>query len=302
MIDDLKPKALELYPELRDPAIRRPSSTRTSPAPDSLNAIPEENEEVTTNEPVSDYPLEFREEDEDMLSESSSSQGEGINSEGINSEGINSEGRTQNTPSDEEENFSGEQLTNEENKNSSPDFDHEMTTSAPKHVPCPEDDDFLKDFEKLLVESINTRGSGTQSTSGIPIPVDALISSSVSITPKARKRQMYHFGDASSEEEETPKTINLMVMTRPIKGNKPVLKTVEVPAESDLGKSIILKEEAERNEKLKLKKLTLDMTERLEEAETVSSTPQITNLNRDQGKFQHQKGAPDADLIFGSKR
>lgn len=298
MIEDLKPKALELYPEIQNPQIRSNSINGTTPEPDSLNAIPEENEDVQSSDYIGDYPLEFREEDEDMLSQTSTSQ----------RGGLNSGARTQNTPSDddEEDNYSPEQLTNEEGKNYSSDFDHDSTKVAPKHVPCPEDDDFLRDFDKLMTESINTRGTGGQSGSVIQIPVDATISSSVSITPKAQKKTFrYTFDDTSSGEDEEDfeeNTINLMVMTRPAKGNKPVLKTVGVSKDSELGKSILQKEEAERNEKLKLKKLTLDMTERLEEAEISSSAPQITNFNREQRRFQHPKGAPDADLIFGSKR
>lgn len=64
---------------------------------------------------------------------------------------------------------------------------------------------------------------------------------------------------------------------------------------------------------LKCFRLTLNITERLEEedyqemlaANSRQATPAHHYSNRDRnkgaGRFKHQKGAPDADLIFGSK-
>lgn len=54
-------------------------------------------------------------------------------------------------------------------------------------------------------------------------------------------------------------------------------------------------------------RLTLNITERLEEEDyqemlATQQRPQTTSLNRERRKYQHPKGAPDADLIFGPKK
>lgn len=65
---------------------------------------------------------------------------------------------------------------------------------------------------------------------------------------------------------------------------------------------------AERVEKEKVKKLTLDINERLEEEDYQEMLAQLQRPamvvpGRDRRpKYQHPKGAPDADLIFGSKK
>ena len=80
-----------------------------------------------------------------------------------------------------------------------------------------------------------------------------------------------------------------------------------MPLDSELAMSIKRKEELEREEKAHLKQLTLHMTERIEEQESSleNRTHQAgSNFNRDKSfkkqQFSHPKGAPDADLIFGT--
>ena len=56
-----------------------------------------------------------------------------------------------------------------------------------------------------------------------------------------------------------------------------------------------------------MKRLTLDINERQEEEDyqemlAAQQRPAVMNLNRERRqKYQHPKGAPDADLIFGNK-
>lgn len=91
------------------------------------------------------------------------------------------------------------------------------------------------------------------------------------------------------------------------KGNKQQYKTFEADINSELAQNLRDQEQAQREEKLRVKRLTLNITERLEEEDyqemiQAQQRPVSQNLNRERKKYQHPKGAPDADLIFGPKR
>lgn len=90
------------------------------------------------------------------------------------------------------------------------------------------------------------------------------------------------------------------------KGNKQQYKTFEADINSELAQNVRDQEQAQREEKLRVKRLTLNITERLEEEDYQETNqqqkPVTQNLNRERKKYQHPKGAPDADLIFGPKR
>lgn len=99
-------------------------------------------------------------------------------------------------------------------------------------------------------------------------------------------------------------TMPFVLMVR--KGNKQQYKTFEADVNSELAKNVRDQEQAQREEKLRVKRLTLNITERLEEEDyqemIQAQRPVSQNLNRERKKYQHPKGAPDADLIFGPKR
>jgi len=91
------------------------------------------------------------------------------------------------------------------------------------------------------------------------------------------------------------------------KGNKQQYKQFEAEADSELVQKLKDQEQAQKEEKERVKRLTLNITERFEEEdyqESISqqSRPVTQNLNRERKKYQHPKGAPDADLIFGPKK
>lgn len=109
------------------------------------------------------------------------------------------------------------------------------------------------------------------------------------------------------QESEDPdrKTMGFVLMVR--KGNKQQYKTFEADLDSELAQNLRDQEVAQREEKERVKRLTLNITERFEEEDyqemlQQQSRPSMQNLNRERKKYQHPKGAPDADLIFGPKR
>ena len=74
--------------------------------------------------------------------------------------------------------------------------------------------------------------------------------------------------DLGQEKEgpvEDSKTIQFAVLMR--KGPKQTLKEVAVPKDSDMAQNLLKQEEAQRLEKERMKKLTLEINERQEEEE-----------------------------------
>ena len=105
--------------------------------------------------------------------------------------------------------------------------------------------------------------------------------------------------------EKDPTTMGFTLMIR--KGNKQQYKMFEADVNSELAQNLRDQELAQREEKQKVKRLTLNITERFEDEDyqemmQQQQRPVSQNLNRERKKYQHPKGAPDADLIFGPKR
>ena len=77
---------------------------------------------------------------------------------------------------------------------------------------------------------------------------------------------MYFFPAELDQEKETTNsnnTIQFAVLMR--KGPKQTLKELAVPKDSDMAQNLLKQEEAQRLEKEKMKKLTLEINERQEE-------------------------------------
>jgi regulator of nonsense transcripts 2 len=109
--------------------------------------------------------------------------------------------------------------------------------------------------------------------------------------------------------QDSPETdrnkIGFVLMVR--KGNKQQYKNFDADINSELAQNLRDQELAQKEEKERVKRLTLNITERFEEEDyqdmiQQQNRPVTQNLNRERKKYQHPKGAPDADLIFGPKR
>lgn len=151
---------------------------------------------------------------------------------------------------------------------------------GPKYVPCPEDDEFLKEFDRLMTESINSRANVRSNVTDLTVPNDRVIIKSKhndKVNPSGEKKSSTSNTDATTSSTATQSgTLSLLVMTRGTTGKnsqsrsrgpaKPILRPIEVPLDSDFAVSIMQQEERERKEKLELKQLTLNMSERMDEA------------------------------------
>lgn len=206
-----------------------------------------------------------------------------------------------------------------------------------------EDLEFEQMFEKMAADSYQERIKETvkPNTKDIPVPMMARTSK------KSYEQITTASGNQSGGEKEAAKSnasnsagsaggsgggvVPFVLMVRSGKGGKQQFKQFVAPSDSQLAINLKLQEEKTREEKERVKRLTLNITERIEEEDyQVSQSRQISQIlpqlyfykhflfifskeslmqsqrNMSQNhyqrpskpKFRHQKGAPDADLIF----
>lgn len=171
--------------------------------------------------------------------------------------------------------------------------------SAPVNIHCQEDDDFMAALDKMVNESITEnknmiRDKGNMTNVSAPPGINK---------SKKTYEQIQEEGRGDEDENEKGK-VQVMVMLRKGGGGGKLTKSINVSSESELGEQFIAREESEAREKAKLKKLTLEISERQEEEElieAISSLQRCSPMVPVRKGFKPQKGAPDADLIFGKK-
>lgn len=204
-------------------------------------------------------------------------------------------GESQSQPMDREDqdgDGEGEDML-ESDEERSLESDVKLVSCAPKRIQCQEDEDFMTAFDKMLSENIQHRSQEAVKPPQVDISVPMHIKGNNKKAPELMKMEELN-------------TVNFILMTR--KGSKQQYKNLEVPVTSELAQNLRDKEEAERAEKERVKRLTLDISERQEEEDyqemlAAQQRPAVLNLNRERRqKYQHPKGAPDADLIFGNKK
>lgn len=281
LMNELKPKLSELFPSLKVDS--QENALNTDEEGRSLNPIVEVDEDQDSDGNFLDSDIS---EEEEILSDQENYP-------------TNSRSKNRNTVTT----YDGSDTEGEKECKDVSSSSLSSAARPPKLITCKEDDEFKKDFEKMISESMLSRGqdSTRSSINDIVVPLNKLMAAKKSVafsdgSKPAGKDQPY----STSGEE----SLNLLLMTR-AKGNKPMLKIVQVPIDSDLALSLKEKEEAERVEKEQVKKLTLDINERREMEDEFSEKANlclVMNLNREtRKKYQHPKGAPDVDVIFGNK-
>lgn len=138
------------------------------------------------------------------------------------------------------------------------------------------------------------------STKDIPVPI--------MVRSGGGKKTYDQLAQATGEEPPVaPTSVPFVLMTRGQgKNAKQQFKTFNAPTDSQLAVNLRVQELKIREEHEKVKRLTLNITERLEEEDyqislLQSQRPPTDARTQKQSKqrYKHQKGAPDADLIFG---
>ncbi|CAF4014532.1 unnamed protein product, partial [Adineta steineri] len=200
-------------------------------------------------------------------------------------------------------------------ENDTPGFDDENHDRKRNSTECTkviseEDSEFMKAFDALIAESVAQRTNDMTKIPAPDIPVPVHLRKNK--IPSTTIVNLSHSDDDDESENtvKTPETVNFVVMLK--KNNKPQFYDMAVSSTSEMALRLKAREQADREEKARLKILTLNMSTRMEQQENdqelmmnvTNRTPQVPSLNLNREKKQKYvppKGAPDADLIFGSK-
>ena len=104
------------------------------------------------------------------------------------------------------------------------------------------------------------------------------------------------------QETQTDQEQGVQVQVMLRKGGKgAATRSINVSSDSMLGEQFLAREEREIRERERMKQLTLEISERQEQEELSEALHQLQRVTLGVTKYRHNKGAPDADLIFGKK-
>lgn len=184
------------------------------------------------------------------------------------------------------------------------DSDKEVKVLKPERAVCKEDDDFMSAFDQMMNDAIQAR---TQESLKVP-QLDITLPTQLKNRTKklVLPGQGMYDKDEDRENKDGTTGLKFVLMTR--KGNKQQLTDFEIPMTAEFATKFKEREEAEKLEKEKMKQMVLNFHERQEEEEYQEALASLnratpTNVNRERKvKYQHPKGAPDADAIFGNKK
>lgn len=100
------------------------------------------------------------------------------------------------------------------------------------------------------------------------------------------------------EEKQETNSVPFVLMVRNSKSGKQQFRNFVAPLSSDLAMNLKMQEEKIKEEHERVKRLTLNITERLEEEDYQESLQKSPAFNRRPkvAKFRHQKGVPDIDF------
>uniref|UniRef100_A0A8C0TZY6 Regulator of nonsense transcripts 2 n=1 Tax=Cyanistes caeruleus TaxID=156563 RepID=A0A8C0TZY6_CYACU len=163
-----------------------------------------------------------------------------------------------------------------------------------KHVPCAEDEDFIQALDKMMLENLQQRSGESVKVHQLDVAIPLHLKSQLKKGPPL---------GSGEGESESGDTMPFVMLTR--KGNKQQFKILNVPMSSQLAANHWNQQQAEQEERMRMKKLTLDINERQEQEDyqemlqSLAQRPAPANTNRERRpRYQHPKGAPNADLIF----
>ncbi|KAB1253902.1 Regulator of nonsense transcripts 2 [Camelus dromedarius] len=202
---------------------------------------------------------------------------------------------------EEEENTDYLTDSNKENETDEENTEVMIKGGGLKHVPCVEDEDFIQALDKMMLENLQVLNVALfQTTKCVN-----LLKCTNSMLPfpciqKPARKGTHQWGEGETESADT---MPFVMLTR--KGNKQQFKILNVPMSSQLAANHWNQQQAEQEERMRMKKLTLDINERQEQEDyqemlqSLAQRPAPANTNRERRpRYQHPKGAPNADLIF----
>lgn len=144
-------------------------------------------------------------------------------------------------------------------------------------------------FEKMSTDCFQERIKEIPkiSTRDIPIPMST----------KNVKKTYEQLQELSVEKPAD--AVPFVLMVRNVKSGKQQFKNFSAPSDSELAVNLKVQEQKIKEEHERVKRLTLNITERLEEEdyqESLQRTPAPNRFRPKVTKFKHQKGVPDIDF------
>ncbi|XP_030071864.1 regulator of nonsense transcripts 2 isoform X2 [Microcaecilia unicolor] len=195
---------------------------------------------------------------------------------------------------EEEENTDYLTDSNKENETDEENTEVMIKGGGIKHVPCAEDEDFIQALDKMVLENLQQRSGESVKVHQLDVAIPLHLKSQLKKGPPLGSGE----GDPESAD-----TMPFVMLTR--RGNKQQFKILNVPMSSQLAANHWNQQQAEQEERMRMKKLTLDINERQEQEDyqemlqSLAQRPAPANTNRERRpRYQHPKGAPNADLIF----
>lgn len=176
----------------------------------------------------------------------------------------------------------------EEDENSQVDDAKSQENKVPEK--SEEDLAFEAMFEKMSTDAYHERikESSKVSTRDIPVPM----------TSRGSKKTYEQLQDTENKPTDN---VPFVLMVRNNKSGKQQFKNFVAPSTSELAVNLKLQEQKIKEENERVKRLTLNITERLEEEDYQESLQQKSPAFSKRPKFKpykHQFGVPDTDNIF----
>ncbi|MBN3315558.1 RENT2 protein, partial [Atractosteus spatula] len=206
-----------------------------------------------------------------------------------------SENEEEDREEEEEENTDYLTDSNKENETDEENTEVTLMGGGLKHVACAEDEEFIQALDKMMLENLQQRSGESVKVHQLDVAIPLQLKSQLKKGPPP---VVGGEGDA-----EMVDTMQFVMLTR--KGNKQQFKILNVPLSSHLAANHFNQQQAEQEERMRMKKLTLDINERQEQEDyqemlqSLAQRPAPANTNRERRpRYQHPKGAPNADLIF----
>ncbi|RXM27839.1 Regulator of nonsense transcripts 2 [Acipenser ruthenus] len=198
---------------------------------------------------------------------------------------------------EEEEEENTDYLTDSNKENETDEENNEVTIKGGglKHVACAEDEDFIQALDKMMLENLQQRSGESVKVHQLDVAIPLQLKSQLKKGPPPT--------GGGEGDTEIADTMQFVMLTR--KGNKQQFKILNVPLSSHLAANHFSQQQVEQEERMRMKKLTLDINERQEQEDyqemlqSLAQRPAPANTNRERRpRYQHPKGAPNADLIF----
>uniref|UniRef100_A0A6I8R8C6 Regulator of nonsense transcripts 2 n=1 Tax=Xenopus tropicalis TaxID=8364 RepID=A0A6I8R8C6_XENTR len=245
--------------------------------------------------------LVYEDDDEEEEAGAETEEQSGNESEMNEQEEDASENEEDEREEEEEENTDYMTDSNKENETDEENTEVMIKGGGIKHVPCAEDEDFIQALDKMMLENLQQRSGESVKVHQLDVAIPLHLKSQLKKGPAMSTGEV---------DPESGDTMPFVMLTR--RGNKQQFKILNVPMSSQLAANHWSQQQAEQEERMRMKKLTLDINERQEQEDyqemlqSLAQRPAPANTNRERRpRYQHPKGAPNADLIFktgGSRR